>query len=220
MKNSIDFYIDDINISGTVFRVERVRNLDDLVDKVSDELFAEDERLPYWAELWPSALALSEYIVHKAPHFSDKKILELGCGLGLTSLALEYCKPALLLATDYEEAALEQTRKNFLLNKFKIPELSLLDWREPKIMGTYDLIVASDIAYEQRFFEPLTQLFKKYLKKDGLIILAEPNRVVARSFFGKLILNGFKYSFDERFVEQLGKKIRVNIYSIGYKNVE
>lgn len=220
MKNTIDFYIDDIHIADNVFRVERVRNLDDLVDEVSDELFAEDERLPYWAELWPSALALSEYIVQEGPLFSGKKILELGCGLGLTTLALASRKPASLLATDYEDQALGQTRKNFILNNFAVPELDLLDWREPKIENKFDLIVASDIAYEQRFFEPLIQLFKKYLKKDGRIIIAEPNRVIARSFFGKLVMSDFAYSVEERFVEQLGKKIKVSIYSIGYKNVE
>jgi len=204
-----------IKIAGQHFILKRVKNLDALVDKISDELFNEDERLPYWAELWPSAKALTEYILQYPQKFRKKEILELGCGMGLTTMALSQLKPKSLLATDYEEAALQNAEKNFELNKIsKHPDLQLLDWRKPQLDKSYDVIVASDVAYEQRFFQPLIDMFKKYLVDNGRVILAEPNRTIARTFFGKLALAGFDFETTDKFVVQDSKSIKVTIYEI------
>lgn len=211
----IVYFKESIDIAGNTFWLKRVKNLDDLVDKISDELFNEDERLPYWAELWPSALALSEYILEYPEKFKNKNVLELGCGLGLTTMALAKTQPNSLLATDYEESALQSTEYNFTLNKFKnIPFLRLMDWRNPQLDKKYDVIVASDVAYEERFFQPLIDLFKNGLVEQGKIVLAEPNRKIARTFFGKLALSGYKFTSIEKFVIQEGKSIKVSIYDI------
>jgi len=204
-----------LKIAGKSFFLERIKNVDELVDKISDELFNEDERLPYWAELWPSAQGLTDYILQSAEIFKNKEVLELGCGMGLTTMALALANPKTLLATDYETAALESTEKNFALNGItKHPKLQLLDWREPDLDKKYELIVASDVAYEERFFQPLIDLFKNYLAEKGKIILAEPNRKIAGTFFGKLALAGFDFSSTDKFVEQGGKTIKVTIYEI------
>ena len=216
-KNVIELFEDKINLAGHTFILERVKNLDDLVDQVSDELFAEDERLPYWAELWPSAQALAEYLLLNKDKVQNKDILELGCGLGLTSIALSLSNPRSLVVTDYENDALLSTYKNFELNNLKPPEMQILDWRTPDPGKKYDIIVASDVVYERRFFEPLINLFKTYLRKDGQIILAEPNRNIARSFFGKLLLSGFYYSVFDKYVTQLKKNVKISIYSIKFK---
>lgn len=208
---------DQIEIAGNTFILDRIKNLDDLVDQVSDDQFNLDERLPYWAELWPSALALSEYILLNRKLFDNKDVLELGCGMGLTTMALIKTNPYQLIATDYEVPALESTLKNCNLNKISnLPQLKLLDWRRPIMDQTFDVIVASDVAYEERFFQPLIELFHLLLKKNGLIILAEPNRSIARSFFGKIILSGFKYFREDKVVQQERKDIKVSIYKIHF----
>lgn len=206
---------DRIEISGNTFILDRVKNLDDLVDQVSDDEFNKDERLPYWAELWPSALALTEYILNNGRIFKDKKVIELGCGMGLTTMALMKMQPKQLVATDYEQPALDSTLKNFNLNKMdNLPRLELLDWRVPQIDEKFEVIIASDIAYEERFFRPLIDLFHLFLSRNGVIIIAEPNRSIARSFFGKLALAGFQYSCIEIPVNQSDKNINVSVYHI------
>lgn len=213
----IELFRDIIHIAGNTFTLERVKNIDDLVDNISDELFNEDERLPYWAELWPSAMALSEYILQNPDKFKNKYVLELGCGLGLTTLALARVSPKELMATDYEQSALERTGKNFNINKTAIhPVLKLLDWRKPELDRKYDVIIASDIAYEERFFQPLINLFKQYLSEKGHIILAEPNRKIARIFFGKLALSNFNFVNTDKYIKQGGQSIKVSIYNIYY----
>lgn len=194
--------------------IERVRNLDDLVNQVVDDDFNVDERLPYWAELWPSALGMSRFIYKNPDLIQGKSVVELGCGLGLTSLILSSQNPAALLLTDYEAGALQMTARNYRLNKMSPPAMQIMDWRSPDLMQSFQRIVASDVVYEERFFFPLIALFNSYLTSDGLIILAEPNRAIARRFFEMLHNYGFTISAREEIVEQDAVLIRVSIYLI------
>ncbi len=200
-----------------VYRIRRVRDLDKLVDEVDDALFNEDERLPYWAELWPAAIGLSRYLSAQGNFLQNKTVLELGCGLGLTTLVIAYQNPAQILASDYEQDALNFTADNFKLNQMHLPELKLVDWREPDLDQTFDYIVASDVLYEKRFFRPLVNLFNNFLKKEGQIVLAEPGRSIARSFFQLLLDYDYKYQKEDVSVVQAGKTIVVSIYKIQKK---
>jgi len=206
--------IENWKIGSFCFEIERVKNLDELVDQVSDELFNEDERLPYWAELWPSAIAFSRYIVAQPARFRNKSVLELGCGIGMTSLCLHTCQPAELVLSDYEQDALEATRSNLLRNGIEPPEMMLLDWRNPDPHRRFDIIVASDILYERRFFNPLLNLFEQMLEKSGYILLAEPGRPVAKYFFEMARKRNYFFVFEEEEVVQEGRKIKVYICSI------
>ena len=78
----------------------------------------------------------------------------------------------------------------------------------------FDVIVASDVAYEKRFFEPLTELFVNYLLPKGAIYLAEPNRPIADSFFNMLKQRNFIYDKTIQNVVQDGQNIQVNIHKI------
>jgi predicted nicotinamide N-methyase len=80
--------------------LEQVADVNKLIDSITDEEFNQDERLPYWAELWPSAQALANFILQNKYLFEGKKILELGCGLGLVGIAATIAE-AKVLFTDY-----------------------------------------------------------------------------------------------------------------------
>ncbi len=198
-------------------KLKRVQNLDDLIEAISDEEFNKDERLPYWAELWPSALGLSNFLLQHPELIENQTVLELGVGLGLTSLVLRKLNPARLLLTDYEQSALDLTRDNFLLNKMPLPAMQLLDWRNPDLSERFTRIVASDILYEERFFVPLFNLFNQYLQPGGKIIIAEPNRAVARTFFEQLAVRGFQWQNSTVLVPEKPGPIRVSNYIIAKK---
>src|SRR6266516_3449228 len=63
----------------------RVTHPRDGLDLLDEEAFERDQFLPYWAELWPSALALAQMVA--ASELAGKRTLELGCGLALPSIA-------------------------------------------------------------------------------------------------------------------------------------
>ena len=66
--------------------ITKIADLDVLLEEIDPVSFAEDERLPYWAELWPSAVALARYAIQHLD-LTGRRVLELGCGLGLVGVA-------------------------------------------------------------------------------------------------------------------------------------
>ena len=210
----VRFKIETHQFGDFTIRLKRVTNLDELIEQVSDEEFNKDERLPYWAELWPSALGLARFLVDQPELIRRKSVLELGVGLGLTSIVLHKLNPKKLLLTDYEADALKICKENFQLNGLLEPETKLLDWRHPDLNERFDCIVASDVLYEERFFEPLMNMFENFLNPRGSIILAEPNRAVAKSFFAQLKERGFGWQSGTVLVPQEPKPIRVTNYVI------
>jgi len=195
----------------------RISNLDDLVDQISDDVFNVDERLPYWAELWPSAIGFSRFILNNSNIIQNSSVIELGCGLGLTSMAIMLQKPNQFLCTDYEHDALDLARRNFEINHIDLPNFQFLDWREPKLDHSFERIVASDVLYEKRFFQPILELFNRYLTSNGKIILAEPNRNIAIPFFTRLKEFGYHYTVFFEEVKQDKQTILVSIYLIEKK---
>lgn len=196
---------------GLTLRIERVTNLDDLVDQVTDEAFSHDERLPYWAELWPASIGLCRYLRRHEETVRGKRVLELGCGLGLTSICLYYAEPSALLVTDYEMPALEMMVRNFRLNGLPPPAHRLMDWRSPGESRHFERIVASDVLYEKRFFTVLLDLFDRVLEPGGYALIAEPNRPIAKDFFELAVNRGYFFECDRETVHQYGHDIVVNI---------
>ncbi|MBV9772607.1 MAG: methyltransferase domain-containing protein, partial [Gemmatimonadetes bacterium] len=138
--------------------------LDVLLPRAADELidesdFDEDERLPYWADLWPSARALARRLLDgPAP---AGRVLELGCGVALPSLAL-LSRGADVLATDYYDDALRFARVNAERNGLPALAARLVDWRDlPPDLGRFDTVLAADVLYEQRNAEALAAVLPR-----------------------------------------------------------
>lgn len=143
---------------------------DELID---DSAFNIDERLPYWAELWPSARALAIELLERP--LPPGPVLELGCGLALPSLAL-LSRGVRVVASDYYGEALEFAVANALRNDLPPPDTLLLDWRSPADdFQRYPTIVAADVLYERRNAETLSRLLSS-LPATATVLLADPGR--------------------------------------------
>jgi predicted nicotinamide N-methyase len=158
------------------FRLLRPREAEALI---SEEEFARDEFLPYWAELWPSALALADVVA--ARDVDGLAVLELGCGLGLPSLVAAR-GGARVVATDWAEDALALLRANAARNGVAL-ETRRVDWRERGELGTFDLVLAADVLYERRYVEVLVELLPRL---GGEVLLADPGRPFLRPFLDRL----------------------------------
>ncbi len=115
--------------------VLRPRDSEALLD---EEAFEHEEFLPYWAELWPSGVALAKDIAGRALH--GARTLELGCGLALPSMAAVLAG-ARVLATDWSPAAVELARGNAERNDIELDVLRC-SWDEPEPIlerGPWDL---------------------------------------------------------------------------------
>jgi predicted nicotinamide N-methyase len=170
-----------LDVHGMPVRVTRIADFEGLLEDLDPITFAEDERLPYWAELWPAAVAMAHYIAQRLP-LAGRRVLELGCGLGLVGVVAAL-QGARVLCTDYEEAALAFARHNARHNACAQVRFRCMDWRRPALRRRYDYLLASDVIYEARNFAPLVVILQRYLARGGTAVFSEPGRVNAVPFF-------------------------------------
>lgn len=186
--------------------------LDRLIQKKQSDPDVLDERMPYWAELWPSSFLLAEVMANHAPKLPKGEFLELGCGPALAGVyAARLGKSGTV--TDYLQEARWLAKANAMENhvedKIKVEHL---DWREPPDK-TFSWILAGDVAYEPRNFRPLMECWTKMLSPGGEVWLAEPGRSIAKKFFTTLDENGWSS-------EVIGQKERVKVYRITQLHLE
>jgi predicted nicotinamide N-methyase len=195
-------------VGGRTYRITHPASVDDLLD---EEDFEHDERLPYWAELWPSAVALARVLARE--DLAGKRSIELGCGVGLpTVVALS--RGARVLATDHNEAALDFATHNASANAGREPETALLDWFSPDDLPPFDLVFAADVLYERRNAPALADLVPKLLAADGEALLADPRRPPAPAFLETIEARGFGISTESMVVEQGEREVRVLLHRI------
>jgi ETFB lysine methyltransferase len=204
-----------VTFDGLSIDVLRVTDVDTLLDRLPPVQFRPNERLPYWADLWPSALALARYLWHTVD-IRGLHGLELGCGLGLVGVVAS-CKGAVMTLTDYEADALAFARYNVMHNGCQRAVIRHLDWHRSTLTEQYALIVASDILYERVNFQAILRLLQTGMAPSGRFILAEPNRPVARDFLRLLRDQGFRYERVTEVVEVEGERFDVSIYDGGHK---
>ncbi len=131
---------------------------------LDEDAFANDEFMPYWAELWPAGLALAQALPGR---LDGVRIVELGCGLGVPSLVAA-AHGADVTAVDWSAEAIALLRQNATSNAVSL-EAVRADWRS--FDGTFDLALAADVLYEARNVEPLAKLLPQ-LAPEALVALA------------------------------------------------
>jgi predicted nicotinamide N-methyase len=164
-----------IALDGRDLRLLRPRDAEALLD---EHAFEHEEYLPYWAELWPSAVALARAVSGRA--LRGARTLELGCGLGLPSIAAALAGGR-VLASDWSQEAVAMTAANAERNGANLETL-VCSWTEPAPLlerAPWDLILASDVLYEARNADVLLDLLPR-LGTD--VWLADPGRVPAARF--------------------------------------
>jgi predicted nicotinamide N-methyase len=203
-----------VEVGEKTYRILHPASAEALID---EEDFARDERLPYWAELWPSAIALARYLSRE--DLAGRRAIELGCGLGLPTVAT-LDAGAEVLATDHYEAALDFTLYNTLMNLGREPEAAHLDWHAPDTehLGTFDLVLAADVLYEARNVSALVSLVPELLAPGGEVVLADPRRGDTPAFLERMENGGFEMTTGGIEVEQGGREVGVLIHSLRHRH--
>jgi len=154
---------------------------------------------PYWAKVWPSAIALLN-ILQKHPNWiKDKNVLELGAGIGLPSLMMADMAESIQIS-DYNLEAVELLRKNIEHLELENAEALQLDWNNVPEHIQPDVVILSDVNYDPTQFETLTKLIEKFIHQGCTIILSTPQRIMASPFVQKLeayIINRHDTLVDE-----------------------
>lgn len=166
---------EEIDLGPVTLRITRPRDPEELIDEAR---FDVDEYMPYWAQLWPTGVALARHVTQC--HLEGLRVLELGCGLGLPSIAAAL-GGADVLATDWSQDAVDAAVANAARND-AVLEALVASWDDPAPLlarAPFDLVLAADVLYEQRNVEPLLALLPRL---GGEVLLADPGRPFAPAF--------------------------------------
>lgn len=172
------------------WQLSRPADLESLWDTMGQDDFGDDERLPYWTEIWPSSLALADWLAANRARFQGRRCLDIGCGLGLTALIGQWLGGR-VTAMDYEPAAVAYAQSNERANGISGIGWLAMDWREPSLRrASFDFIWGGDVMYESRFATPIADFFLHTLAPGGIAWLAEPGRTVYQTLVDALFRRG------------------------------
>jgi predicted nicotinamide N-methyase len=171
-----------VPLDGGELRVMRPRDSEELLD---EEAFEHEEFLPYWAELWPSGVALARDVAARS--LRGARTLELGCGLALPSIAAALAGGR-VVASDWSTAAIALARENAERSGVDIETL-VCDWTRPEPLvdrGPWDLVLASDVLYERRNTHALARLLPLLVGARSQVLVADPGRAAADAFLDEI----------------------------------
>lgn len=146
---------------------------------------------PLFGQLWPAGQALAEAMSGDA--VAGKRILELGCGIGLASLVLQR-RGADVLATDMHPLAETFLAYNAALNGLAAVQFRRLDWtRLRPDLGQFDLIIAGDVLYERGQAEALAAVIVDYAADGADVVVTDAGRGYAGKLVAALAALGFAH---------------------------
>jgi predicted nicotinamide N-methyase len=167
-----------IALPGGEIALTRPRDAEALL---SEEGFEHEEFLPYWAELWSSSIALAHDVAGRS--LKGASVLELGCGLGLPSLAAARAGGR-VLATDWSPEAVRAVADNARRNEVEL-ETAVVSWSAPERIverAPWRFVIASDVLYERRNVALLLELLPRLVDGAGQVLIADPQRAPAGDF--------------------------------------
>ncbi len=144
------------------------------------------EPIPYWAKLWPSAIALATFLQNHPGYVSGKLVAEFAAGIGLPSL-VSATVARKVWCTDLVADAVAVARKSAEWHGFANFESETCDWSQIPDHIQPEVVLLSDVNYEPGVFAPLRLVIGSFLEKGATIILATPQRLMAKPFIEKLL---------------------------------
>jgi len=162
------------------------------IDGVAEKLGINSSTWPLFGIVWDSSKVLAHFMFNY--EIEGKRILEVGCGMALSSLMLNG-RQADITATDYHPEVEKFLVENILLNKGKDIPYIQTDWADADSkLGKFDLIIGSDILYERNHIDLLSHFLDQHTHPHCEIIIVDPGRAQHARFSKKMISLGYSHS--------------------------
>lgn len=147
---------------------------------------------PIFGVIWPSSLVLAHFISDY--NTQSKRILEVGCGMALSSLLLNK-QHADITATDYHPEANKFLKRNALLNQDSAIAFEQVNWADTgDKLGLFDLIIGSDLLYEDNHIELLANFIEAHANPTCEVIIVDPGRGRKNKLSSRMKAFGFSSS--------------------------
>lgn len=146
---------------------------------------------PLFGLLWPSGQVLARVMSTYA--IAGKRVLELGCGLGLASLVV-HRRGGDVTASDCHPLAASFLTENLELNGLPVMKYSPAHWtRDNPLLGRFDVIIGSDVLYDREQPEALSQFIALHSEPGVEVLIVDPNRGNQGRFSAKMGLLGYSH---------------------------
>lgn len=210
LATRFDLLDETYTVGGTDYAFTRVADPEKVLDDViAAEGRGEMGRMPYWAELWESALGIGEWLHRNPAALAGKQVLDLGCGMGFAGMIAASLGGRVTFA-DIEKDCLDFALLNSADWKSRVNALHV-DWQTDRLREKFDLILGADVLYERAQWDPLERFWSHHLAPGGLILLGEPSRPTGVPFPEWIQSCGWKVKTDQVRLEERSKTIRLLI---------
>ena len=147
-----------------------------------------------FGQLWPAGRLLAQAMLRV--DIEGKRILEVGCGIGLASLVLQR-RGANVVASDVHPLAEPFLAYNAALNHLPSVHYRQMHWDRPlPTLGTFDLIVASDVLYERDHAALLAGVIARHACPRAEVVVTDPGRGNSAPFTRMLAAQGFEVTLS------------------------
>ena len=195
----------DIRVRYTTVEVGNIdihiRMLRDLLqfrdnDGIAISLGISSAAWPMFGVIWPSGMILANLMLDY--NVKEKRVLEVGCGIALASLVLNE-RLADITATDHHPETEGFLVYNASLNNGKTIPFVKTGWADSGIdeLGTFDLIIGSDLLYEEQNVELLATFINQHSRRQCEVLMVDPGRGLHAKFSKKMVGLGYSHSQEK-----------------------
>ena len=178
-------------IGGIVYRLRVLSDTQQFADPDGHgaKLGISSAQWSLFGQVWPAGRLLAQ-AMHRFD-IEGKRILELGCGIGLASLVLQH-RGANVVASDAHPLAEVFLAYNAALNGLPALHYRQLRWDDAlPTLGRFDAIIASDVLYERGHAELIDAVVERHALPDSEVLVTDPGRGNSARFSRLLAERGF-----------------------------
>lgn len=187
-----------VQIGGVDFRIRALSDKQQFSDADGRAELAgiSSANWPMFGVLWPAGVVLAEEM--SGYPIEGKRILEIGCGLALSSLVLQR-RGADVTASDHHPLAEEFLEANAALNDLPPVRYRSSRWEGPNPdLGRFDLIIGGDILYERDHVDLLAVFLAEHANANAEVLVTDPGRGHGNALVRALADQGYEYAEDRR----------------------
>ena len=181
----------ECTIGGSVYRLRVLSDTQQFADPDGhgERLGISSAQWSLFGQVWPAGRLLAQAM--QRFDVAGKRILEIGCGIGLASLVLQR-RGADVVASDAHPLAEVFLAYNAALNGLPALHYRQLRWDMPlPTLGRFDVIIASDVLYERGHAELIDTVVERHASPDAEVLVTDPGRGNSARFSRLLAERGF-----------------------------
>lgn len=213
MPEGYETVVEAVDVSGRTWMIERLKDRSQFHDPdgVAAAMGVHENVWPIFGILWPAAPLLVQALEHF--DLEGAKVLELGCGLALVSLAL-HARGVDVVASDIHPLAEDFLARNCERNALPPLPFKRIDWTQHyPDLPKFDVIIASDVLYEDGMAPDIVQFIDTHSASGIRVFVTDPGRSGRRNRFTRMMLDkGF--TVDE-WQDEANTKGRIMTYARG-----